>query len=456
MDGCCSWNRDGYFLIMAIEPSVNHPVNCGLATTPSFSRQFAKQSVSNRTADLDLFLENTPISSGSSSPVTFGDINYTRNTYPTSATNVRVLVNYLPEKFSTIDSLESENSAILSKSTTDPYLFEYESVGTTSITATFNTNEKTTKKITTSTISQSATQDVFQNFLTGSLGRHIYEQIREYADGSTSPPNHYPIYSTFDYSGNNYVKNVGHWMAGLDFSGLMVNKVGSGGTTNVSAITPHHAIGAGHYPPAVGDVLYFCDANNQTVARTVQSRSILSVGDCVVVRFSEALPATVKKYKTLPSNFTNYIPINRNFYSTSGVTDSFRGAYFPIVVTSHYNWDSDWPLQRPNRYAYFYQTSLMLDGSTTKSVQFVPASSEPNNFTNYNGQPSGIRGGDSGSPCFFIINNDLVLIHCHTSGGGGSMHPSFLSEIQSAIDTLGPSGQTYETVSLSGFTNFSS
>jgi hypothetical protein len=440
---------------MAIEPAINCPINCGVATTPSFAWQFAKQTVVNRTADLQLFAEYKELSSGTSEAALLGDINYTRNTYPTSATNIRVLVDYLPERFSIVDSVKSNNTGILANPTSsDPFLLEYESSGTTQIEVKFNTNEKVIKSVTTSTLSTSATQDVFQNFESGSLGRHIFDQIREYADESTSPPNHYPIYSTFNQSANSYVKNTEHWASGLDFSGLTVNKTGSGGVTNVTAITPHHAIGVSHYSPEVGDVVYFCDSNNQTVARTVQARQFLSSIDCSVVRFTEALPSTVKKYKTLPSNFLNYFPINRNTYSVSGITNSYRGAFMPIIVCSHFRWDAEWPLQRSNRYAYIYQTSLFFSGIITETVAFQPAQTAPNNFPNYNGQPSGIRGGDSGSPCFFVINNDLVLVHCHTSGGGGSMHPSFLSSIQSAINTLGPSGQTYETVDLSGFTNF--
>jgi hypothetical protein len=79
-----------------------------------------------------------------------------------------------------------------------------------------------------------------------------------------------------------------------------------------------------------------------------------------------------------------------------------------------------------------------------------------NNFPNYNGVPSGIRGGDSGGPCFFIINGELALGHCFLGGNGGPFHPSFLSQIQAALDTLGPGGQTYQTVDLSEFTNFAS
>jgi len=443
---------------MAIEPSVNHPINCGLATTVEFSRQFAKQTIADRTADLQLFLEYAPLSSGSSSPVTIGDTNYIRNTYPTSATNFRAFINYLPEKFASVDSIESRDETILANTISNPLFFEYKSTGTTSIVLTFNTNEKIAKSVNTSTLSESSTKDIFQNFISGSLGLHIYEQIREYANGSTSAPTHYPLYSTFNQNANIYAKNINNWTANLDFSGLTVNKSGSGGITNVTAITPYHAIGAAHYSPQIGDILYFCDSNNQTVSRTVQNISMF-FPDTTIVRFTEPLPSSVKKYKTLPSNFRNYLPINENSFNSIGQSFSYRGTKIPIIVCSHYRWDPAWTQQRQNRYAYFYQTIKIRDAELAPeyaSVSFYSASYEPNNFPEYNGDPSRIRGGDSGSPSFFVINNDLVLVSCHTTGTSGSFHPSYLGDIQTAINTLGPSGYSYETIDLSSFTSFSS
>lgn len=441
---------------MAIAPSVNHPINCGLATTSTFARQFAKQTVVDRTADLEFNIEYAQLSSGGSEPVVLGDTNLIRNTYPTSATNVRANVNFRPEKFGFIESYASGNASVVSNVSPDSNLFEYESTGTASITVTLETNEKITKSVTTSTLSETATNEVFQSFLSGSLGRHIYDQIRQYADGSTSAPNHYPLYSTFDYVNNVYYRNTGGWTYPLDFSGLTVNKSGSGGVTNVTAITPYHAIGAGHYPPSVGDVLYFCDSNNQTVSRTVQSRVLAGDFDGAIVRFSEPLPTTVKKYKTLSLNFENYLPLNRSVYSTSGTSRQLRSSGIPIVVCSHYRWDSDWPLQRANRYAYFYETVEIINPPLELDIISYNSGGYANSFPEYNGQPSAIRGGDSGSPCFFIINNDLVLVSHHGTGNSGPFHPNCLSSIQSIINSLGPSGQTYETVDLSGFTDFSS
>jgi hypothetical protein len=437
-----------------MEDSRNHPIDCGLATTASFSRAFSKQTIANRTADVSFLIEYKQLEAGISSSVTLGDVNYTRNVFPLSATNFRINATYRPEKFAPIKTIESSSPSIVQQSELDPLLLEYEGTGQSVITVELTNGEKIANKITTTT-TQSSTQDVFVLFEAGSLGRHIFDQIRNYANNTTSPSNHYPLYSTFNQSGNIYTRNTGHWAQGLDFSGLMVNKVGSGGVTMVTAITPHHAIGAAHYAPQIGDVIYFCGNDNQTVQRTVASVGILSSTDCCIVKFEESLPSTVKKYKTLPANYLNYFPINKNFYSASTVTLSRRGTYMPLVITSHYRWDTEWPLQRSNRFAYIAETSFIAQ-SSFDSIGFVPAFAEPNNFLNYNGQPSGIRGGDSGGPCFFVINGELVLVHCHFSGGGGPLHPSFLSAIQAKINELGPSGQTFQTVNLSGFTDFSS
>lgn len=439
---------------MAISPAINGPIDCGLATTSPFSRQFAKQTISNRTADLVFITENKEIESGSTSSITVGDINYTRTTFPTSGTNVRVLVDYKPEKFGSVSLLSSSDNSVLEKSTTDPLLFEYRSTGAASITARFNTNEQTTKLATTSTTTET-TRDDFVSFQSDSVGEHVFDQIRQYADSSTSPPNHYPIYSTFDFNNNVFVRNIGHWAYPLDFSGLMVNKSGSGGVTMVTAITPYHAVGVSHYHPEVGDNIVFCDSNNQTVTRQVVSGGGPAVGrDYWMVKFDQPLPSSVKKYKLLPSNYSDFFPLNRTLQVGLSSPQAFRFGYSPIIVCSHYRWDAEWALQRPNRYAYIYEA---YDSYSEEAfLRYSPAQTAPNNFQNYNGNPSNIRGGDSGGPCFMIINNDLVLVALHTTSSSGTFVSDLLDETQDFIDELGPSGQTIQTVDLSGFTDFSS
>lgn len=404
--------------------------------------------------EMDLEISQVLLSSGSTSSITIGDANYIRNSSSTVRYDGQIVINSVVGK--PYDLLY--RSADPNKSTIDE-LGYVQTITSGSVDIFCKRGPVTKKETHNGKVESPQIIDTFQGFVEGSLASHIYEKIREYADESTSPPNHYPLYSTFNFTNNNYVKNASSWVGGLDFSGLMVNKSGSGGVTMVTAITPHHAIGVTHYPPAINDIIYFCDSNNQTVSRTVQSvLNITSVSnsDCCIIRFTEELPSTVKKYKMLPTNYKNYIPINREFYYESGLLESRRGAVFPVVVCSHYRWDANWPLQRPNRYAYFYEVLGILESNSVERISFFPAASDANNFVNYNGQPSGIRGGDSGGPCFFIINDDLVLVTCLTTAGGGSFHTSFIRSIQAAINALGPSGQTIQTVDLSGFTDFSS
>jgi len=392
------------------------------------------------------------IAEGTVTNQTVGDSNYQTTTFPTSATNFEVFVNFLPEKFGAITSLSSSDPSVLQQSASNPFLFEYQSSGRAAITVRFNTNEQAAKKAIATTFENPTIENEFISFVEGSLSRHIFDQIRNYADGSTASPSHYPLYSTFNNITNQYVKNTGSWANQLDWTGVSVNKTNDGGGSGnmVAAITPYHAIGVRHFLPAANDVFYFCDSNNQTVARTASSVGFLQgpnneYVDCCIVAFSEPLPSTVKKYKTLPSTFDNYFPNNINNKSID---------LLPFVVTSHYRWDAGWPLQRFGRFAYVYQTDGKRDGTIVKNINYNPAINEPNNFTDYSGVPSGIRAGDSGGPCFFIINGELVLVCGHRSSNSGPIHASFLSLIQSKIDELGPSGQTYETVDLSAFTNF--
>lgn len=427
--------------------SRNHPINCGAATS-QFPRTNPKQTIAERSANLIIGTEYKELAASSSEAVTIGDINYNRVTSSLSGTNARAIVSYLPFKFRNIRSLQTSDPSVLSSSPNDAFVFEYQSTGSANITVELDNGEQMTQRVSAQTLIPTS-QDNFVSFVTGSLGRHIFDQTTARSNNSTSPLPHYSLYSTYNTTTNTYVKSHTSWAASLDFTGMMVNKVGSPGVTRVTAITPHHAIGASHYGPEVGDVIYFCDQNNQTVARTVSARTDLGANtDCCIVRFSEALPATVAKYRTLPSTWQDYSPNN----GTYPPDIASRCLNWPMVITSHYRWDAGWPAQRYGRFAYIAQIDAMLPIFSTNRVSFKPT----NTFINYNGIESGIRGGDSGGPCFFIINGELVLVHCLFTSTGGPFHPSFLSQINAALDTLGPGGQTYQTVDLSAFTNFAS
>jgi hypothetical protein len=72
-----------------------------------------------------------------------------------------------------------------------------------------------------------------------------------------------------------------------------------------------------------------------------------------------------------------------------------------------------------------------------------------------------IISGDSGSPSFLVVNNQLVILTIWTGGtgviaGSGSEISSFIPEIDSAMATLQGGGNPYQlsTVDLTGYTQY--
>jgi hypothetical protein len=422
---------------------------------------------------------------GISSPVgttteIIGDINWLKETFSNSVSDCDVsIVGRAPNW--KIKSVKSSNTSILSNpDPINPLKLFYQSNGTVSVEVELTSGEKCADSFTTYTESLSPTVYTFNNYLSGSLASHIYSQISSIANGSTSSPSHYQLYSTFNQSSNTFVKNSGFWASSLDFSGVSVNKVGSGGVTGVVMVTPRHAIGAAHYAPPydpnggpiVGDKIYFCDPLNNTIERTVVSVVNSATSDSRIIKFDSDVPQSIKKYKLLPSNWKNYFPVDAvvsinpryNLYT-------YRAAQFvPIIAMSHYRWDNDWTLQRSNRYAYIYQSGIqwtvMSPNPETRALGgggYVGSSYFGGQFNDYSGSPSGIRGGDSGLPCFYTINGELIFAYKHLNGDpstGSIINSWLLSEdltnIQNAINSLGSEGHSLQTVNLSGFTDFSS
>ena len=455
---------------MAIQPSVNHPIDCGLATTPSFARQFAKQLVSERSIDIFAL----PSMRGADSPTgttteIISDINWEKETFAMSVSDCDVFISGFTFPLY-VKSVKSLNLSILSNPTSqNPLKLTYQSNGLAGIELELSNGERSAVGFTTYTQAASPIY-TFQNYIDGSLAKHVYSQVSSIADGTTSSPSHYQIYSTFNQTNNTFVKNSGFWGSELDFSGVSVNKVGSGGVTSVVMVTPRHAIGAAHYsPPAdpnggpiVGDKIYFCDSSNNTIERTVVATRNAGA-DVRVVKFNSDVPASVKKYKLPPSNWRSYLPRDYPILSTFNLSFYYAARYVPMVVMSHYRWDGSWPLQRSNRYAYIYSSTIQWGVSPSGSVNSAAMSGGPadssyfgGQFNDYNGQPSGIQGGDSGLPCFYVVNGDLIFCMKHLAPASGPFLGDALTEIQNAIDYVGSEGHSLQFPNLSGFTDFSS
>jgi len=447
--------------------SSHHPIDCGAVTTEAFPLSWEKQEIADRSFDLQAIQQPRILINGTTSQAQVGDTNYSRNIGPVSVTDYSILPVFRDEKTGSIDFISSNNPEIANNSNQKDSLMSHVSVGTAGITVGLSSGEKAGIGIVTSE-SSGDTVDEFLSFVTGSAIKNADDRITELKLGPGEEPEHYAAYSTYSISSGSFQRNESFWLKDYDVSGVCVATAGSN-TRMCAAITPWHALAINHFSfhPQVGETVKFCTQFNETVSRTVDS--FLRVGslDCVVIKFSSALPESIKKYKMLPSASGDYLPTNKNIYRSTEIFRRQRARLLPIIVCSHYLSEPSYTLQRNNRFFYLHRAETIVfeendivnlgyqNSPLALNSRFIQHSSFAAD-SGYSGYGTNIIGGDSGGPIFAMINNDLVLLASNIGTNYALNLCKSLDQIQSAINALGPSGQTIQTVDLSGFTNFAS
>lgn len=458
-----------------MENSRNHPIDCGLATTPQFSRQFAKQTIANRSANIQYLSQERVVDPQNVTNFQFGDLNVLRYDQCQSVNDYIVNVISTEGNSAFVKTITSSNSAILLQSNNDPFFFSHVSNGSCVINIELVNGEKYAQRLTTRTTT-TAQVDVFQSFVNGSLIKHINDSTVALLDGSTQPLLHYAYYAGQPYVSNNFVKNEGCWFKDFDISGTSIF-TGGGSTRMCNMVSPSFAVGINHnsFHPQVGETVKFCNQNGEIFSRIVENVSFLVINytfgfgplqfnrDFSLIKFTQPVPESIKKYKLFPNNIVDYLPYNINLESGIGI-EQYSMAYCPMVCLSHYMWDSEYPqtggAPRNNRYVYcgkvtsadFVRNLPNATDPPSGNISFRPNA----DFPNYNGSTSWIQGGDSGGPVFAIVNNDIVLLGSHISGYNCNHLGSFSSAIQDKMDEVGSNGETIQYVDLSEFTDFSS
>jgi len=434
--------------------AVNYPLNCGLANS-SFSFLFSKQTVADRSFDSSYFFTQRVQTSGTAIQVQFNDSNILRDVGANIVNDINVIITPINNKQAFVKTITSTNTNVLSNDSQSKLIFKYVSTGSASLDIELTTGEKQIIPITT-TAQTPATADTFVSFVSNTCINHIYTSMANVCNNTTTKPTHYGFYSTYNIANSTFVKSISCWLKDYDLTGLCV-ATGNGNTRMCTMITPHHAIGIKHvnFHPQIGESVRFLASDNTVVTRIVESVSYVNQYDCSIIKFTQPVPDTVKKYKLLPENAKNYLPDNQNIYASNKIQITYQMCKCPIIAISHYIADPSYPLQRSNRFVYARDvTFATLIGSGTINHDFSLW------FPEYDGNFPGdtwlspIRGGDSGGPCFAIINNDLVLLGSHITSFNTLNYSGIINEIQATINTMGPENQTIQTANLSQFTFF--
>jgi hypothetical protein len=231
-----------------------------------------------------------------------------------------------------------------------------------------------------------------------------------------------------NHAGGAYVRNTSCWLADLVAKLTCISPWNSNGGQNQAGtlVSPRHLVMAEHYQFGVGTKVRYITADNQVVERTVTA--VQSVGpsnsqdyyatDITVALLDSDVPPSISPAKVLPNNWLSYLP---SLTTVTGVPAIATNQYKQVLVSD------------------FISTQTGIAPTNAQRLLFFRT----------------IISGDSGSPAFLVVNNELVLLTTWTwgGGGGGPNYANLLASINAVMTSLGGSYQL-TPADLSGFPTY--
>lgn len=300
-------------------------------------------------------------------------------------------------------------------------LWTYQAPGTVTLTLTTPTRAYS-QTVTLWTSGQSTTRTLTGN-TSGSLRSHLIAQTDTRAAGFAAINERARLWADWN-PGVSYTRSTSCWVSGVDMTPVAVwnSQTAAFGNSwrGQTLISPRHYVGAAHWAVAVGTTLHFVTSSNTVVARTVTGRQQISGTDIIVGVLDSDVPGTISFARVLPDAWATKLPTLSLFeYPCASLDQTQQVSMREVTILG-----ASVICQRPEIFSRmtFYKDAIS---------------------------------GDSGSPCFFIIGDKMVLL-CTWYGGGGGSGP-FLTHhrtaINAAMTALG-GGYQLTDVTLSSFTSY--
>lgn len=275
---------------------------------------------------------------------------------------------------------------------------------------TFTSGAKTTRTLTANT--------------SGSLRAHLIAQTDTRVAGYASIADRHRLWSDWN-PGTSYVRNTSSWVSGVNMTPVAAWNSESAAYGHSwrgqTLVSPRHYIGAAHWAVSTGTVLHFVTSDNTVVARTVTGRQTIAGTDIIVGVLDSDVPGTIAFARVLPDAWAAKLPTLALFEYPVVSLDQGQQAWIRELASLSSGWVLCQAPEVSSRIGY-YKAAIS---------------------------------GDSGSPCFLIVNNAMVLL-CTWYGGGGGSGPFIThhrAAINAAMATLG-GGYSLTDVDLSGFTSY--
>jgi hypothetical protein len=359
------------------------------------------------------------VSGGSTTTATTQDMTVNRTTGATTVTDWRWGYIASPYNLASVTVTRTADPALLTPSGTDPQLWTW--TGNGNVLLTMSTETSTYRTNVTNTTSTGQTVDVWASNVAGSLRAHVDAQIDSRISGLTASTAA-PLWTTRTPSTSTYVRNTGCWGATIDLtphaaynSQTVAYQPGVGGITLIS---PRHVIGAAHTGfPIAGVTYHFVTADNVVCSRTVTASVRIGTTDIQVGILNADVDAGIDFCRVLPDTWATKLP-----------TLATRA-----VACARINREQKLSVHVLSSLSSF---ATMLAPSGDRAAFGIQAVS-----------------GDSSSPLFLVVNNEMVLLSTLYSASGGPSISANRAAINAAMTSLG-GGYALTDADLSSFTTF--
>jgi hypothetical protein len=228
-----------------------------------------------------------------------------------------------------------------------------------------------------------------------------------------------------------------------DFTGS--NKTGERRTL----LSTDHYITANHaYGGRAGGMTTYLGSDGVTYTRTILADiELTGISDTRVGIYSTPVPAVVKPFKLLPTNYLTKLP------NASAISN------YPCLTISGHTQDTQlYPNDTQEQTLII--TGISKFSSTIDNYPYAENYATIFDSWSKKGQPSGNQaiGGDSNRPSFLPINGELILLTNQYQPLSTPNYAYASAEIQAAMDTLstanGKALKTIQYAELSAFTTY--
>ena len=277
----------------------------------------------------------------------------------------------------------------------------------------------------------------------GKIGGYCANRVADpnaFSCGFTIPPiNDFNLYSQYNKNDGinaSITRNNSCWLSNVEnISCWSSMKIHDGNGPEYDApnlmpailITKKHCVFATHYTPIIGtDFIFVDELNNQCRVKLIETKLVF--GDLTIGKFDQEVTSNIKITKILPGNLNNHIHTStrQNVNRRAGIQ------FTPLVIAVNQNhqagilrWgDHDGGFSRVGAATFQYRgIADYLDYVSTFELGF-PAP------------------GDSGTPVFILIENELVFLGSWFSPGTISPVSLYINLCNDAIEYLSP-GEGY-------------